>query len=143
MKEHTCEKKNSYIKAILINYLVNNKSTTGYEFIKHCKSIGVPASNGNVYPLLKKLTEEKILTYEESGNKKIYRFTKKGKKSLENTFMDVAPAYLRNAVINNILVGVKVNWNNPDDIDKLIKDSEELLTEFKKFSDSLRNKHVE
>ena len=56
-----------FIKVMLINYLINNEELVGYEFIKYCRDIGILASSGTVYPHLKTLTENEIISFREEG----------------------------------------------------------------------------
>lgn len=55
------------------------KEISGYDFIKYCRDHGVEVSSGSVYPHLKALLNEKIITFRVEGRKKIYFFTEEGK----------------------------------------------------------------
>ncbi len=69
-----------YLKLRILSKL-EQKSQTGYELINHIDiETGKRPSSGTIYPLLSSMFEDKLISMEEEGRKKIYSITAKGKK---------------------------------------------------------------
>lgn len=64
--------------------LLSNDEQYGYEVIKNLKKVGLNVEEGTLYPLLRRLEQEKLLTshWDTSGSRprKYYKTTKYGKK---------------------------------------------------------------
>ena len=134
------KKKNPMIKMLILNYLMDHGELTGYEFIKYCRENNIPASSGNVYPQLKKLLEHKIVEYYEEGKKKVYTLTPKGHKIISDTFIANAPQFVKEAIFNSMMFGVRFDWNNPEDIQKVINNLDHLKNVFEQYLKTLKEK---
>ena len=65
---------------LIILWELSENSLSGYDIIKKMKGKGMKApSPGSLYPILHDLHNEKLLSVNEEGKKKIYSLTKKGK----------------------------------------------------------------
>ncbi len=69
-----------YLKIVILKEL-NNGEKTGYDIIKDIyeKTDFIKPSPGSVYPILKNLLKERIVSFKQDKNRKVYRLTKKGK----------------------------------------------------------------
>jgi DNA-binding PadR family transcriptional regulator len=75
--------------SVYILHSINKEPKTGYKLISEIKEktdgVWIP-SKGTIYPLLKNLKEEKLITIKQIGerSKQIFMITKEGKKVLTN-----------------------------------------------------------
>ncbi|TCP30846.1 PadR family transcriptional regulator [Scopulibacillus darangshiensis] len=105
-----------------------NHPCSGYELAEHLDALW-PAKHSQIYPLLKKLHQDGLLTFEhvmqtDKPNKKIFSITEKGKKELENWIAE-PPAI--SVTRDEFFIKMYASWLvNEEDTKKLIN---ERLTE--------------
>jgi DNA-binding PadR family transcriptional regulator len=77
----------SHLKIIVLKSL-ENKAMTGYDLVKeiHSSTQHWKPSYGSIYPLLKDLYKNELVSVKISGRKKLYSLTAKGKKTLKDVF---------------------------------------------------------
>ena len=69
-----------------VMYHINKKKLCGDDLASIIgNKKGVKLTPGTIYPALKFLRENKLITYKQYGRKKIYKLTKKGLRELKTT----------------------------------------------------------
>ncbi len=115
-----------FMKIMILNYLLEHDTLTGYEFIKFSRDIGIAASAGSVYPHLKSLENTGWLQFEEIGKRKVYSLTEKGRAQLSKMPLADVPEFLRHAFFRNMSLGSTIDWKNPSDLSKLLNNVNEI-----------------
>lgn len=109
-----------FIRLMIMNYIYKRNEMTGYEFIKFCRSNGIMASSGTVYPNLKALEEEGIIEFRQDGKRKIYILTKEGRSSIVQTIDVSIPDMIKDAFFKNISLASNMNWGDVEDLNLLL-----------------------
>jgi len=115
-----------FIKIVIINCLLKADGLTGYDIIKYCRSYGIPASSGTVYPHLKALMGAGIITCREDGRRKHYRLTRPGRAEMQGSGLAKAPEFLKNSYFKSILLASKMDWASREDVKMLIDNVDEI-----------------
>lgn len=130
-------KKFPIIKLMIFDYLIQNGKITGYAFRKYCEEMGIPVSNGTIYPHLQDLLREGIIEYQTDGKKKLYHFTKKGEDIvLERQEKGFVHENLKKYFFKFIYHLQNTNWNTTKDLERMEYD----LDEMKRFLQDEKNK---
>lgn len=116
----------SFIKVIIINLLMKADGLTGYDIIKFCRSSGIPASSGTVYPHLRALMETGYIACTEEGRRKVYRMTQDGREALKVSGLAKSPDFLMNAYYKSIMLAANMDWMKRGDVQILIDNVEEI-----------------
>lgn len=127
-----------YLKLMVLNNL-NKLPQTGYSLINGLAfDTGRKPSTGTIYPLLSSLLEDRMISLEEDGRKKIYSLTRKGKNHLQKILLKKEDSVIDHIrIVNGMneslccstpkIKEIKEKWKeNSDIITKNIKDWEVL-----------------
>ena len=99
--------------------------------------MGIPVSNGTIYPHLQDLLREGIIEYQTDGKKKLYHFTKKGEDIvLERQEKGFVHENLKKHFFKFIYHLQNTNWNTTKDLERMEYD----LDEMKRFLQDEKNK---
>lgn len=149
-----------FLKFSMLRFLAQSKEASGYDFIRYCKEKGIPASAGTVYPQLRKLMEDGILTMRvdrknSRRERRIYSLTEEGKKfvdeieknkegmkSILNRLgvvmgkgLDTIPPMI-NKIMRPIFYQLhSIDWKDRNDVRKLLKNLEKLEEELRRWID--------
>lgn len=131
-----------FIKIMIFNYLLEREELTGYNFIKYCQEIGIPASSGTVYPHLKDLTSQGLLKYQKEEQKKIYSLTQKGKEKLESTSYTNIPTFVKNFFFKNISLAAHMDWKKAEDVERLLMSVQETQGQIERYWKELKRQET-
>jgi DNA-binding PadR family transcriptional regulator len=115
-----------FIKIIIINCLIKADGLTGYDIIKFCRSYGIPASSGTVYPHLKALMDAGIISCIQEGRRKLYCLTPAGRAEMEGSGLAKAPEFLKNSYFKSIMLAARMDWTSKTDVQTLMDNVEEI-----------------
>lgn len=132
-----------FIKSMILNYLMTNNEVTGYEFITFCKKRGIPVSSGTVYPHLKDLTSQNILTFKEQNQKKIYSLTEQGRAKIEETSLGSIPEMVKQFFFRNISQAAHMDWQRIEDVERLLFGVQQTENYLKGYIKELKEKREE
>lgn len=75
-----------YLKLMVLSLLKKEELTGSKLMCKIKQETSTRPSPGSIYPLLNKLTEDKLIKFKEEGKEKTYKLTIKGAKELDKLF---------------------------------------------------------
>lgn len=122
-----------FMRLMILNFLIKQDGLTGYDIIKYCRSNGIPASSGNVYPQLKTLEDTRFISCVEEGRRKLYRMTAYGREQVECTSIADAPEFLKSVFFKSMWLASRIDWKKREDLRMLLDNVGEIsrfLTEY-------------
>ena len=118
-----------YLKLLVLSKLRKN-SMSGTDVMNMIEiTLGKKPSSGSVYPLLKELTNQKYIVFEEIGKSKVYSITEVGKDFILNLIQEKKKALIMISEVLNYaedITGlthkdaINVINNQKDDIDSVL-----------------------
>ncbi len=95
--------------------LLQEKPLSGYDLVKEVESrTGWKPSYGAIYPLLKSMKEEGLVSCEAVGRRKVYKLTREGLskgKELDQAKEELCKALNKKLTLLNKLTGSSYKWN--------------------------------
>lgn len=108
---------------MLTTYLGEHDEVTGYAFMRFCRALGVSASPGNVYPLLRSLETQGLLVSHADGRRKVYTTTESGRRVAATAALRRVPQAVRELFLRQMGLAVRVDWQDPDAVALLAQNS--------------------
>lgn len=128
-----------FLKGMILNYLVERRELTGYDFIKYCRTIGVTASPGSVYPHLKDLEDEGVVAQQTQGRRKIYTLTQKGVRTIAALPISRVPSFLKIYFFRSLGLAGAIDWSDPVEVEKLLANMREAQAQLEHFVENLKS----
>lgn len=126
-----------FIKVYVINCLLKQDGLTGYDIIKFCRSNGIPASSGTVYPHLKALEKAGFIECHEEGRRKHYHLTADGRSEMKTSALTTAPEFLTNLYFKSIWHAATLDWKDKAAVQTLVDNVDEIRDYLQKYMNSL------
>lgn len=128
-----------FLKSMLINYLLEHGELTGYDFIKYSRSIGVTASPGSVYPHLKDLESEGIISHQLQGKRKVYTLTKSGTRQVSAWPVARVPTFLKISFFRSLGLAATINWSEPAEVETLVANLQDGIDRLQHLVEELKS----
>jgi len=95
------------LSKIIVMEMLSKESLSGYDLINAFgKHIGKKPSPGSIYPTLKELHKQKLISVREDGRRKIYSLTREGHAILKGILKNKKEISDRISNIRNIIYGI-------------------------------------